>query len=70
MARTLEQIDRELAALQAEIAVMRRPRSSPIDEIAGCFRGDEEWAAIMDEIEAQRKNADPGCSEDVGEVAA
>ena len=55
MARTLEQIERELTKLRTEVAALKRQDTNPIDEIAGRFTGDEEWAAIMDEIEERRK---------------
>ena len=58
MARSLEEIELELARLQAEVAAMKRVHAKSIEEIAGRLTVDGDWAAVMDEIEEHRKSPD------------
>jgi hypothetical protein len=57
MARTLEEIDQALTALDAEVAVNRRDEVKgmhPLRQMAGYFTGDAEWKEIFEEIQRQR----------------
>jgi hypothetical protein len=58
MARTLEQLDKALTALDAEMAANRQRDNNhvhPLRRMAGYFTGDQEWKEIFDEIQRQRE---------------
>jgi hypothetical protein len=62
MARTMEQIGREIDTLKAEVEILKqREESWPtlVRQFAGCFTGDAEWEAIHAKIEAERRQPDP-----------
>ncbi len=62
MSRTLEQMDRELDFLKAEIEALKHrehQRIAAARELEGCFTGDAEWAAIHERIEEGRRQPDP-----------
>jgi hypothetical protein len=66
MARTIEELDRELQAVRAEVEELKRreaQRDSTLRELAGCFANDPHWAAIHEEIERQRREPDPDLAE-------
>lgn len=59
MARSLEELDKAVAALDAEMAANRHDSvkgTHPLRRLAGCFTGDNEWREIFDEIQARREN--------------
>jgi hypothetical protein len=58
MARTLEELDKAVNALDAELAANRRDAINgvhPLRRLAGHFTGDEEWKEILAEIQRQRE---------------
>ncbi len=61
MGRTLEELDRALTALKSEVEGLQRqqrPVGSPLRRFAGFFTNDADWAAIHEQIEARRRQAD------------
>jgi hypothetical protein len=63
MARTMEELDREITALRAEVDILKQKESSwpaLIGRFAGCFTDDAEWAAIHEKIEEERRQPDLG----------
>jgi hypothetical protein len=61
MARTIEDVDRDLVELrrQVEQLLHREPDSQhPLRTMAGCFTGDPDWASIHSEIESGRREPD------------
>jgi hypothetical protein len=66
MARTIEELDREISTLRVEVDLLKqRAESWPalIRQWAGCFTDDPDWAAIHDKIEAERRQPDPDLTE-------
>jgi hypothetical protein len=62
MARTLEELDGEMAALRSEFEDLKHrcpPQAPSLRSLAGCFTGDLEWSAIHEGIEAKRRIPDP-----------
>ena len=62
MPRTLEELDRELEALRAEVELLKlreTARVTALEQLAGCFTDDPDWAAIHEAIEEQRRQPDP-----------
>jgi hypothetical protein len=61
MARTLEEMDRELTDLRRQVHSLQRKH--PWDgehpqAMVGCFTSDPEWASIHTEIEESRRQPD------------
>jgi hypothetical protein len=66
MSRTIEDLDRELQAVRAEVEELKRleaQRAAALRQLAGCFANDPHWTAIHDEIERQRRVPDPDLAE-------
>ena len=61
MARTLEDLDREVSALRVEVEQLRQQAggATTLRRFAGCFTGDPDWAEIHDQIEERRRQPDP-----------
>jgi hypothetical protein len=62
---TLEDFYREFLELRAEVEALKAREVGPADRIrrfAGCFTGDEDWAAIHEAIEERRRQ--PAADED------
>jgi hypothetical protein len=62
MARTIEELDREISTLRAEVDLLKQQaerRPALGRQWAGCFTDDPDWAAIHDKIEAERRQPDP-----------
>jgi hypothetical protein len=58
MPRTLEELDRELDALRAELEALKQreaARVAALRQLAGCFSDDPDWTAIHEAIEEQRR---------------
>jgi hypothetical protein len=73
MARTLEELDRELTSLRAELDRLKReetPAVHPFRQAIGCFTGDEELRRIDAGIEAKCRIPDPRFAGDADYVAA
>lgn len=61
MPRTIAELDRELDALRAEVEALKRrerARATALQQLAGCFTDDPEWAAIHEAIEERRNQPD------------
>jgi len=66
MARTVDELDRQLARLQDEVESLRRQKAAlehPIRKLAGSLHEDEELTRILDDLEAQRSLPDPELQE-------
>ncbi len=68
MARTLEELDREITTLRAEVDLLKQQDATwtwcaLIREFAGCFTNDDGWAAIHAKIEEERRHPDPELTE-------
>jgi hypothetical protein len=66
MARTMEEIDREINTIKAELEILKqREESWPtlVRQFAGSFTGDAEWEAIHAKIEEGRRQPDPDLTE-------
>ena len=66
MARTVEELDREVDTLKAEVERLKQQRatwSTLVRQFAGYFTDDADWAAIHDKIEEERRQADPDLAE-------
>jgi hypothetical protein len=62
MARTIEELDREINTLRAEVDLLKQQAEAwpaLVRQFAGCFSDDSDWAAIHDKIEAERQQPDP-----------
>lgn len=62
MARTIEELDREISSLRAEVDLLKQQAEywpALVRQWAGCFTKDPDWAAIHDKIEAERRQPDP-----------
>jgi hypothetical protein len=62
MARTVEELDREVNTLKAEVELLKQQQaawSGLVRRFAGCFTDDADWAAIHERIEDERRQADP-----------
>jgi hypothetical protein len=58
MARTLEELDPQLATLRAEVEALKNQeaqRTAALLEFAGCFTGDEDWERLLHTIEERRR---------------
>jgi hypothetical protein len=56
MARTIEELDREISTLRAEVDILKQQADSwpaLVRQFAGCFTDDPDWAALHDKIEAE-----------------
>jgi hypothetical protein len=65
MARTLEELDRELAAVREDVDLLKRGEAATGNHLrgfAGCFTGDDDWTAIHEEVEERRRQPDPDLS--------
>lgn len=62
MARSVKELDLELARLRADVEFLKSREGAPAADrilpLAGCFTGDPDWAGIHAEIEEQRKQPD------------
>jgi hypothetical protein len=67
MPLTLEELERDLVALRAEVEELKKRESmraaAKLEAMAGCFSGDEDWKVILDDIERQRRVPDPDLAE-------
>jgi hypothetical protein len=66
MVSSLAKMDREVTTIRRDVDELKRQQSSRsvrIEELAGCFTGDEQWAAIHEEIEQKRRQPDPELSD-------
>jgi hypothetical protein len=66
MARTIEELDREVNTLRTEVERLKQAQVSWPDlvrQVAGCFKGDADWAAIHEKIEEARRQPDPDLAE-------
>jgi hypothetical protein len=62
MARTVEELDREVDTLKAEVELLKQQQvawSALVRRFAGCFTDDANWAAIHAKIEEERRQPDP-----------
>jgi hypothetical protein len=66
------ELEREVRALREEVEALKRQsaRSARIEQFAGCFTGDAEWAAIHEAIEVERRlpEVDPASVPSCGSV--
>jgi hypothetical protein len=61
----IAELEREVRALREEVEALKRQASAPsarIEQFAGSFTGDQEWASIHEAIEEQRRQPDPDLS--------
>jgi hypothetical protein len=66
MARTMEELDREVNTLKAEVELLKERQASwptLVRQFAGYFTGDAEWEAIHAKIEEERRQPDPDLTE-------
>jgi hypothetical protein len=69
MARTVEELDREVDTLKAEVELLNQQRatwSTLVRQFAGDFTNDADWTAIHDKIEEERRRPDPDLAEPRG----
>jgi hypothetical protein len=61
----IAEMEREVRALREEVEALKRQasaQSARIEQFAGSFTGDRDWAAIHEAIEEQRRQPDPDLS--------
>jgi hypothetical protein len=66
MARTMDEIEREINTLKADVEILKhRDASWPtlVRRFAGCFTDDAEWEAILANVEEARRQPDPDLTE-------